>query len=78
MAEKKHVTGINAEFAETTAPSGLNQGSTQVAWDVQALNRQRREGWQQHPAPRSAASGIIPSANPLGDHAGQLSEEVGY
>jgi hypothetical protein len=78
VAEKKNITGINAEFAETTDQSCLNKWITQVAWDAQELNRQRLEWLQQAPATRYAASGIIPIDNTLVDHEGQLIEDVGY
>jgi len=78
VAEKKNVTGINAEFAETTDQSCLNKWLTQVDWDVQALNLKRLEWLQQDPATRYAASGIIPIDNTLVDHAGKLIEDVGY
>src|SRR2546428_8585646 len=76
VAEKKNVTGINAEFAETTDQSRLNKWLTQVEWDVQALNLKRLEWLQQSPATRYVASGIIPIDNTLVDHAGQLIEDV--
>ncbi len=78
VAEKKNVSGINAEFAQTTDQSCLNRWITQVKWDVQELNRQRLEGLQQTPATRYAASGIIPIDNTLVDHEGKLIEDVGY
>lgn len=78
VAAKKNVTGINAEFAETTDQSCLNKWITQVDWDVQELNRQRLEWLQPNPATRYAASGIIPIDNTLVDHEGQLIEDVGY
>ncbi len=78
VAEKKNITGINAEFAETTDQSCLNKWITQVAWDAQELNRQRLEWLQQAPATRYAASGIIPIDNTLVDHEGKLIEDVGY
>jgi len=78
VAEKKNVTGINAEFAETTDQSCLNKWLTQVGWDVQALNRRRLEWLQQDPQTRYAASGIIPLDNTLVDHEGKLIEDVGY
>lgn len=78
VAEKKNVTGINAEFVETTDQSCLNKWITQVEWDVQELNRQRLEWLQQSPATGYAASGIIPIDNTLVDHEGKLIEDVGY
>lgn len=78
VAAKKTITGINAEFAETTDQSCLNKWLTQVNWDVQELNRQRLEWLQQTPTTRYAESGIIPIDNTLVDHTGKLIEDVGY
>src|SRR5262245_23272024 len=44
VAEKKTVSGINAEFAQTTDQSCLNRWLTEVQWDVRELNRQRLRG----------------------------------
>ncbi len=78
VAAKKNVSGINAEFAETTDQSCLNKWLTQVEWDVQELNRQRLAWHQQDPTTRYAPSGIIPIDNTLVDHSGKLIEDVGY
>jgi hypothetical protein len=78
VAEKKTVSGINAEFAQTTDQSCLNRWLTEVPWDVQALNRQRLAWLQRAPSTRYAPSGIIPIDNTLVDHAGKLIEDVGY
>ena len=78
VAAKKNVSGINAEFAETTDQSCLNKWLTQVDWDVQALKRQRLAGHQQQSATRYAPSGIIPIDNTLVDHSGKLIEDAGY
>ncbi len=78
VAARKNVSGINAEFAETTDQSCLNKWLTQVDWDVQALNRQRLAWHQQQSATRYAPSGIIPIDNTLVDHSGKLIEDAGY
>ena len=78
VAEKKTVSGINAEFAQTTDQSCLNRWLTEVQWDVQELNRQRLAWLQRDPTTRYAPSGIIPIDNTLVDHAGKLIEDVGY
>jgi DDE superfamily endonuclease len=78
VAEKKTVSGINAEFAQTTDQSCLNRWLTEVQWDVQDLNRQRLVWLQRDPSTRYAPSGIIPIDNTLVDHAGKLIEDVGY
>lgn len=78
VAEKKTVSGINAEFAQTTDQSCLNRWITEVDWDVAKLNEQRLAWLQEAPQTRYAPSGVIPIANTLGDHSGKLIEEVGY
>ncbi len=78
VAEKKTVSGINAEFVQTTDQSCLNRWLTEVPWDVQELNRQRLAWLQSDPSTRYAPSGIIPIDNTLVDHAGKLIEDVGY
>lgn len=78
VAEKKTVTGINAEFAETTDQSCLNRWLGAAPWDVQQLN-ERRLAWHQHdPQTRYSERGIIPIDNTLVDHAGKLIEDAGY
>ena len=78
VAEKKTVSGINAEFAQTTDQSCLNRWITEVDWDAAALNRQRLAWLQEAPQTRYAPSGVIPIDNTLVDHAGKLIEDVGY
>jgi hypothetical protein len=78
VAEKKNVSGINAEFAETTDQSCLNRWITEANWDAAALNRQRLAWLQHDPQTRYAPSGVIPIDNTLVDHAGKLIEDVGY
>jgi DDE superfamily endonuclease len=78
VAEKKNVSGINAEFAQTTDQSCLNRWITEVDWDATKLNEQRMAWLQQDPQTRYAPSGVIPIDNTLGDHAGKLIEDVGY
>ena len=77
IAEKKNVSGINAEFAQTTDQSCLNRWITEVNWDEVELNRQRLAWLQQDPQTRYAESGVIPIDNTLVDHAGKLIEDVG-
>lgn len=43
IAERKSVSGINREFAETTDQSCLNRFLTAADWDVAALNERRLE-----------------------------------
>ncbi|MGH9840654.1 MAG: IS701 family transposase [Blastocatellia bacterium] len=78
VAAKKNVSGINAEFAETTDQSCLNRWITEVAWDEVELNRQRLAWLQQDPRTRYAESGVIPIDNTLVDHDGKLIEDAGY
>jgi hypothetical protein len=78
VAEKKNVSGINAEFAQTTDQSCLNRWITEVDWDASKLNEQRLAWLQQDPQTRYAPSGVIPIDNTLVDHAGKLIEDVGY
>lgn len=78
VAEKKNVSGINAEFAETTDQSCLNRWITEVEWDEVELNRQRLAWLQEDPQTRYAASGVIAIDNTLVDHDGKLIEDVGY
>jgi hypothetical protein len=78
VAEKKTVSGINAEFAQTTDQSCLNRWITEVDWDAAALNHQRLAWLQRDPQTRYAPSGVIPIDNTLVDHAGKLIEDVGY
>jgi len=78
IAEKKNVSGINAEFVETPDQSCLNRWITEVNWDAGALNRQRLAWLQHDPRTRYAPSGVIPIDNTLVDHAGKLIEDVGY
>jgi DDE superfamily endonuclease len=78
VAEKKTVSGINAEFAQTTDQSCLNRWITEVDWDAAKLNQQRLAWLQRDSTTRYAPSGIIPLDNTLVDHAGKLIEDVGY
>jgi hypothetical protein len=77
-AEQKTVSGINAEFAQTTAQSCLNRWSTEVDWEATQLHEQRLAWVPQDPPTRSAPSGGMPIDNRRGDHAGKLSADVGY
>lgn len=56
VAAKKNVSGINAEFAETTDQSCLNRFVTQAPWEVRELNERRLEWHQRDPtaSPRLA------------------------
>lgn len=78
VAEKKTVSGINAEFAQTTDQSCLNRWITEVDWDVNKLNDLRLAWLQEDAQTRYAPSGVIPIDNTLVDHSGKLIEDVGY
>ncbi len=78
VAAKKNVSGINAEFADTTDQSCLNRWITEVAWDERELNRQRLAWLQQSAQTCYAPNGVIPIDNTLVDHDGKLIEDVGY
>jgi hypothetical protein len=78
VAARKNVSGINAEFAETTDQSCLNRWITEVGWDVGQLNQRRLEWLQGDPATRYSAQGVIPIDNTLIDHEGKLIDDVGW
>jgi hypothetical protein len=78
VAERKTVRGINREFAVTTDQSCLNRWLTEVAWDVQALNRRRLAELQRDPSTRYATSGVIAIDNVLVNHEGELIADVGW
>ena len=78
IATNKTVTGINAEFAETTDQSCLNRFLTHAAWDEQALNERRLGLLQQDPSTRYDKGGVIAVDNVLVDHDGELIEDVGW
>ena len=78
VAANKSVSGINAEFAQTTDQSCLNRWLTQVAWDVGELNRQRLAWHQTCAATRYSESGVIAIDNTLVDKSGKLIEDAGY
>jgi len=52
VAERKTVSGINAEFAVTPDQSCWNRWMTEGNWDVQRLNEKRLQWLQRKPSPR--------------------------
>src|SRR5215216_8175316 len=78
VAERKNVTAINREFAQTTDPSCLNRFATEVGWDVQGLNARRLDWLQEDPSTRYHPRGVIPIDNVLIDHDGKLIDDVGW
>ena len=78
VAERKNITAINREFAQTTDPSCLNRFATEVGWDVQGLNDRRLDWLQEDASTRYHARGVIPIDNVLIDHDGKLIDDVGW
>ncbi len=78
VAERKNVSAINAEFAQTTDPSCLNLWITQVPWDVEQLNEHRLAWLQGHSSRRYSAQGVIAIDNTLVSHSGEMIEEAGW
>jgi DDE superfamily endonuclease len=78
VADRKNVSAINREFAQTTDQSCLNRFLIDADWDVQRINQRRLELLQQHPSTRYSAHGVIPLDNTLIDHAGQLIPDAGW
>jgi hypothetical protein len=78
VAERKNVSGINREFAQTTDQSCLNRFMTAADWDVSALNQRRLDELQNDPATHYSEQGIIPIDNTLIDHDGELIPDAGW
>ena len=78
VAERKNVSAINAEFAQTTDQSCLNRWITQVPWDVDQLNEHRLAWLQGHSSTRYSARGVMAIDNTLVDHSGEMIEDVGW
>ena len=78
IAERKSVSGINSEFAQTTDQSCLNRFLTDAKWSERGLNVRRLEWLQEDQSTRYAESGVIPFDNTLIDHSGKFIEDVGY
>ena len=78
VAKNKTVSGINAEFVDTTDQSCLNRFVTGAEWDVDQLNTRRLELLQEDPATRYSDRGVIALDDVLIDHDGKLIEDVGW
>jgi len=78
VADRKNVSGINREFAQTTDQSCLNRFLTDADWDTAALNQRRLASLQQGPSTRYSEQGVIPIDNTLVDHHGELMHDVGW
>ncbi len=78
VTERKNVSAINAEFADTTDQSCLNRWITQVSWDEKLLNEHRLDWLQDSPSTRYSARGVIAIDNTLVGHSGDKIEDVGW
>lgn len=78
VAQHKTVSGINAEFADTTDQSCLNRFVTSAQWDVDQLNARRLELLQEDAATRYSSRGVIAVDDVLIDHDGKLIDDVGW
>src|SRR4051812_48850587 len=78
VAQRKNISGINREFAQTTDQSCLNRFATAAEWDVQQINQRRLDLLQQDPTLCYSAQGVIPLDNTLIDHDGELIGDVGW
>jgi hypothetical protein len=78
VADRKNVSGINREFAQTTDQSCLNRFLTEADWDALRLNDRRLDLLQQDPATRYSEQGVIPLDNTLIDHHGEFIQDVGW
>src|SRR5215208_6900325 len=78
IAERKTVSGINREFADTTDQSCLNRWITEVEWDEEALNKRRLERLQRDSATHYTPHGVIAIDNTLIGHDGKLIEDAGW
>ena len=78
VAQRKNVSGINREFAQTTDQSCLNRFLTDADWDTARFNQRRLELLQQEPSTRYSEQGVIPIDNTLIDHYGELIQDAGW
>lgn len=78
VANNKTISGIQAEFVDTTDQSCLNRFLTEVDWDVEALNARRLELLQTDPSTRYHKQGVIAVDDVLIDHDGKLIQDVGW
>jgi DDE superfamily endonuclease len=78
VARNKTVSGINAEFVNTTDQSCLNRFLTEAEWDVEQINARRLELLQDDPTTRYSDRGVIALDDVLIDHDGKLIEDVGW
>ena len=78
VARNKTVSGINAEFVDTTDQSCLNRFLTSADWDADKLNERRLELLQEDRETRYCRRGVIAIDDVLIDHDGELIEDVGW
>lgn len=78
VARNKTVSGISAEFVDTTDQSCLNRFVTSARWDVDQLNTRRLELLQEDAATRYSDRGVIALDDVLIDHDGKLIQDVGW
>lgn len=78
VAQRKTVSGINAQFANSRDQSCLNRFLHLETWDVQKLNQRRLDLLQQHSDTRYSEHGTIAIDNTLIDHTGKLIDDVGW
>jgi hypothetical protein len=78
VASKKTVSGIQAEFAQTTDQSCLNRFLTEADWNEKALNECRLDWLQTDSSTRYHSQGVIAVDNVLIDHDGKLIKDVGW
>ncbi|REJ69525.1 MAG: IS701 family transposase [Planctomycetota bacterium] len=78
IAKNKTVSGMNAEFVDTTDQSCLNRFVTAAEWDADELNAERLELLQEDVATRYSDRGVIALDDVLIDHDGKLIEDVGW
>ena len=78
VAQRKTVSGINAEFAQTTDQSCLNRWMTEVDWEPERLNEHRLAVLQRDASTRYSQQGVIPFDNVLVGHDGKFIADVGY
>lgn len=78
VSKNKTVSGISAEFVETTDQSCLNRFLTSADWDVDELNVRRLELLQEDPTTQYCDRGVIALDDVLIDHYGKLIEDVGW
>src|SRR5581483_6399926 len=78
VADRKNVSGINREFAQTTDQSCLNRFLTDADWEVLQLNQRRLDDLQTDPSTRYSEQGVIPIDNTLIDHHGECIQDAGW